>query len=137
MQLDSAALSDAGAFASSRVAVHFAGEQGFSSATLRERTDWFTDSLAALLHADMNDPSGDVGYRSYDPFTSAQDDVPSYRLLRVRASPDTACAEFATGHRTVVAARDATLDVTLVLVPYIRRRFPFGPQRPGIGHSHR
>ena len=36
-QLDSAALADAGAFASSRIAIHFAGQQGFSSTTLRER----------------------------------------------------------------------------------------------------
>ena len=64
----------------------------------------------------MNDPSGDLGYLNYDPFTSAQDDVPSFRLLRVRASADTAYAEFATGHRTAVAARDATSDVTLALV---------------------
>ena len=116
--LDSIALADAGVTASQRLAQHFADRQGFSSFTLEARAEWFTDSLFALLRADMNDPSGDLGYVNFDPFTGAQDDVPPVQLRRVRASGDTAYAEFG---EAVGARRDNSDVVTLALVRSGRR----------------
>ena len=116
--LDSIALVEAGVIASGRLAQHFADGQGFSRFTLEARADWFTDSLVALLRADMNDPSGDLGYVNFDPFTGAQDDVPPVQLRRVRAGGDTAYAEFGQG---IGSRRDDSGIVTLALVRSERR----------------
>ncbi len=116
MLLDSVALSEAGVIASQRLAQHFADGQGFSSVTLEARADWFTDSLVALLRADMNDARGDLGYINFDPFTAAQDDAASFRLLRTRASGDTAYAEFAILFGGAAGSGDNPHHITLAMV---------------------
>ena len=114
--LDSVALSEAGVTASQRLAQHFADGQGFSRFALEGRADWFTDSLVALLQADMNDPRGDLGYINFDPFTAAQDDAASFALLRTRASGDTAYAEFAILFGGAAGAGDNPNHITLAMV---------------------
>ena len=95
-QLDSVARAEAGAVASSRLAVHFAGEQGFSRTTLRARAD--------TAYAEFGVPDGaGVGTR---------DATPAVTLVLVRSADRWRIADILNGQHSLVVGIRASLSAT-------------------------